>query len=302
VLVAHTGIVQSRKMLGNNINFASNFSPQSFIERTILVKLGSLIKPISISTTRIVATFISPKNKVLRKKGTRLLVKDKNPVTRHLRPSKYSTALIVQTLVLVSNLSAVLGQKITASAVISDVHKRVPTGSALHLFPRYGYLSLSMRVVPRNDSQGWVFLEPVKDVFESSTIRIEEKSFNSADKSLPLHNEFHIDLCDDIGQLVQAYFGRFKIQGLNKPWQAFAGGWRTPSLSKYFGLDPVLVVGDYRYMLVRVLMVRNSGSAQLLPNVTVSSEYSSNVKGFDFADDRSIYRFSTEIGTHYVRL
>lgn len=93
-----------------------------------------------------------------------------------------------------------------------------------------------MRVVPRNDSQSWVFLEPVRNIFLESTIQIEERRFSAIDSTLPIHNEFHIDLCEDMGQLVQAYFRRFYIQGLDKPWQAFSGGWRTPSLSKYFGI------------------------------------------------------------------
>jgi torso-like protein len=157
-----------------------------------------------------------------------------------------------------------------------------------------------MRVVPRNDSQGWVFLEPTKDVFLGSTVHLEDRSFTSADNSLPIHNEFHIDLCEDMGQLVQAYFRRFKIQGLVKPWLAFAGGWRTPSLSKYFGLDPTLVVGDYRYMLVRVLMVRNSGNAVLLPNVTYNREYAEHVDHFRTDGDQAMYHFTNNVGTHYV--
>lgn len=101
-------------------------------------------------------------------------------------------------------------------------HPVVP-GAVMHLFPRYGYLSLSMRVVPRNDTQNWIFLEPSKDVFLPSTIRLQEQSFESNDNSLPLHNEFHIDLCEDVQQLVQAYFRRFNIEALDKPWHAFAG-------------------------------------------------------------------------------
>jgi hypothetical protein len=101
-------------------------------------------------------------------------------------------------------------------------HPVVP-GAVMHLFPRYGYLSLSMRVVPRNDTQNWIFLEPSKEVFLPSTVRVQQQSFTSNDNSLPLHNEFHIDLCEDVQQLVQAYFRRFSIETLDKPWHAFAG-------------------------------------------------------------------------------
>jgi torso-like protein len=39
-------------------------------------------------------------------------------------------------------------------------------GSAINLFSRYGYLSISMRVVPREDKElDWIFREPTVDIF-----------------------------------------------------------------------------------------------------------------------------------------
>lgn len=43
-------------------------------------------------------------------------------------------------------------------------------GAAINVFSRYGYLSISMRVVPRNDSDFWVFREPTVDVFKNITL------------------------------------------------------------------------------------------------------------------------------------
>jgi len=176
----------------------------------------------------------------------------------------------------------------------------VTPGVVMHLFPRYGYLSLSMRVVPRNDSQSWIFLEPTRDVMLQSTTRVQEQSFTTPENNIPLHNEFHIDLCEDIQQLVQAYFRRFLIEGLEKPWHAFAGGWRGPSLAKYFGLDPSYVKGDYRYMLVRVLMVRNTGKLQTFPNVTIQPNFMENVRSFRANDYTASFKFFNEVGTHFV--
>jgi len=178
-------------------------------------------------------------------------------------------------------------------------HPVVP-GAVMHLFPRYGYLSLSMRVVPRNDTQSWIFLEPSKEIFLPSTVRIQQQSFAATDNTLPLHNEFHIDLCEDVQQLVQAYFRRFSIETLDKPWHAFAGGWRTPSLAKYFGLDPAFVQGDYRYMLVRVLMVRSAGRADPMPNATVLPNFTNNLHSFGVKDYISTFNFFNDVGTHYI--
>lgn len=185
----------------------------------------------------------------------------------------------------------------TGSAGVS--HPVVP-GSVMHLFPRYGYLSLSMRVVPRNDTQNWIFLEPSKEIIEPSTYRVQQQTFLTNDNSLPLHNEFHIDLCEDLQQLVQAYFRRFVIDGLDRPWHAFAGGWRTPSLAKYFGIDPSFVKGDYRYMLVRVLMVRQAGRIDTHQNMTVLPKYRENLQSFRANDYTSSFKFFNDVGTHYI--
>jgi len=179
---------------------------------------------------------------------------------------------------------------------------RVPSGTVMNLFPRYGYLSLSMRVVPRNDSQmSWIFLEPVVPIFEPTTMDLTDRSYqNLLTTSYPIHNEFHIDLCSDISQLTEAYFRRFRIEGLEKPWLAFAGGWRTPSLSRYFGMDPIFVVGDYRYILVRVMLAKESGVARPLSNISVLPQFQNAMEKLRPWDEQLSQALFTEIGTHYV--
>jgi torso-like protein len=182
---------------------------------------------------------------------------------------------------------------------LTTSHPVIP-GSVLHLFQRYGYLSLSMRVVPRNDTQSWVFLEPTKPVFDPSTYEVKEQMFLTPDNGLPLHNEFHIDLCEDIQQLIQAYFRRFTIEGFDKPWHAFAGGWRSPSLAKYMGIDSTYVKGDYKYMLVRVLMVRSTGKFVPFSNITHLHSTDPSFRSLRTNDYTSSYNFFNDVGTHYV--
>jgi hypothetical protein len=44
--------------------------------------------------------------------------------------------------------------------------QQLHVGGAINLFSRYGYLSISMRVVPRNDTDPtWIFREPTVDIF-----------------------------------------------------------------------------------------------------------------------------------------
>lgn len=50
--------------------------------------------------------------------------------------------------------------------IIADPDIRV--GNAINVFNRYGYFSISMRVVPRNDTDhSWIFREPTVDVFSN---------------------------------------------------------------------------------------------------------------------------------------
>jgi torso-like protein len=39
-------------------------------------------------------------------------------------------------------------------------------GKAINVFIRYGYLSISMKVISYNDTERWIFKEPTKNVFK----------------------------------------------------------------------------------------------------------------------------------------
>lgn len=184
----------------------------------------------------------------------------------------------------------------------------VPLGGVIHLFPRYGYLSLSMKVIAKNSSgtsvqnDTWMFLEPVNNVIEPRTLKVDEIRFSSENdnESLPFHNLFHFDLCEDVRALLEAYFKNFSIEGLDKPWQAWAGGWRSASIARNFGIEQHFVEGDYRYVLVKVLLVRGSGVLENIENTTVAETYSSNFLRFIPENELSSYEFFKVVGTHYV--
>jgi len=50
----------------------------------------------------------------------------------------------------------------------------VPAGGAVDMFYRYGFFSLSVRVVPRDDPGKWLIREPTADIFDSQSILISE--------------------------------------------------------------------------------------------------------------------------------
>lgn len=47
-------------------------------------------------------------------------------------------------------------------------HGQLRLGKAVNLFIRYGYLSISMKVISHNDSETWLFKEPTKNIFKVS--------------------------------------------------------------------------------------------------------------------------------------
>jgi len=48
--------------------------------------------------------------------------------------------------------------------------------------------------------------------------------------------DFHMEFCDNVKQLLQAYFRDFSVERLEKPWQAFTGSWSKFTLARNLGL------------------------------------------------------------------
>ena len=51
----------------------------------------------------------------------------------------------------------------------------VLAGGAIDLFYRYGFFSLSVRVVPRDDPGSWLVREPTSRIFDDNSIRRTER-------------------------------------------------------------------------------------------------------------------------------
>nr|ATU82910.1 secreted MAC/Perforin/Torso-like protein [Pristhesancus plagipennis] len=173
-------------------------------------------------------------------------------------------------------------------------------GGAINIFGRFGYLSISMRVVPRNDLDKWIFREPIVDVFKNVTEnkRIEGKSENEL-----LHDDFHMEFCDDVTQLLQAYFREFKIDRLDKPWRAFTASWTEVTIAKNLGLNVTYVNGDHCYVLVRLSKPRVVAS--LTKDFTPqSARFNEAVKSqasfLTAGNSASIHNFIRNFGSHYV--
>ena len=76
-------------------------------------------------------------------------------------------------------------------------------GGAINVFSRYGYLTISMRVVPRNDTETWIFREPTLDVFHNLLPAPPRQQSKSA---AVFEGDFHMEFCDNVRQLLQASY------------------------------------------------------------------------------------------------
>lgn len=94
---------------------------------------------------------------------------------------------------LASTLVLLIGARVTRS-------QRPRLGGSMNVFSRYGYLSISMRVVPRNDTETWIFREPVIDVFKNPTPIVPKQRQAGKTPAVIFDGDFHMEFCDNIRQ------------------------------------------------------------------------------------------------------
>lgn len=172
-------------------------------------------------------------------------------------------------------------------------------GKAINIFMRYGYLSICMRVVPRNDTETWLFREPTVSVFRDvEKFEIEPKPRQP--KTL-FDGDFHMEFCDNLKQLLQAYFRDFSFERLERPWRAFTAGWPTDIMARNLGINSSFINGDHCYVLVRVSRFRETAKLKdLPPNISVEDVVFEAIKDSPIGDTASIADFIRKYGSHYI--
>lgn len=172
-------------------------------------------------------------------------------------------------------------------------------GKAINIFMRYGYLSICMRVVPRNDTEGWVFREPTVSVFRDVE-RFAIAPTPRQAKTL-FDGDFHMEFCDNLKQLLQAYFRDFTFERLERPWRAFTAGWPTDIMARNLGINSSFINGDHCYVLVRVSRFRETGKLNDLPgNIGVEDVVFEAIQDSTIGDTASIADFIRKYGSHYI--
>lgn len=194
------------------------------------------------------------------------------------------------------------GQAVLMVLVAAVVGQQQPhLGGAINLFSRYGYLSISMRVVPRNDTNPhWIFREPTVDIFRDVSSQALPVH-SSGTSSLVFHGDFHMEFCDNLRQLLQAYFRDFVFERLDRPWRAFTASWSRTAMARHLGINTSYVTGQHCYVLVRV--ARHRVTAKLGPKPPkwqLEDFVAQEVDKVQVGDAASVTDFVRSFGSHYI--
>ena len=59
----------------------------------------------------------------------------------------------------------------SANKTFNSINIFVTSGGSVDLYYRYGFFSLSVRVIPRDDAGSWLIREPTTGIFDESTVQ-----------------------------------------------------------------------------------------------------------------------------------
>lgn len=193
-------------------------------------------------------------------------------------------AAVIQTLLLV------------VATLISPSVCELKIGGAIDVFRFFGDLTAVMRVVPRHDT-GWFFREDTLDIFNEI---MEMRSLPRKKGNRTFNGGFSLEFCDNLNELLAAYFRAFTVEGADRPWRGFTGGLTSISLAKKFGLNTTYVTGHYSYVLLKISrnreFVRIAKKSKLRP----TNQTEDSLDRVQLGDVQSVMKFIRTTGSHYI--
>ncbi|XP_076273698.1 torso-like protein [Rhynchophorus ferrugineus] len=178
---------------------------------------------------------------------------------------------------------------------------QLKVGRSIDIFTRFGYLSLSMRVIPRNDSK-WIFREPTIDIFSDADRYALRPERSGRRQRKVFEGDFHMEFCDNIKQLVQAYFRDFSFESLDQPWKAFTSSWSLETLARNLGINSSYIAKEHCYVLVRLSRFRNRSMLSRTPsNMRVVDSVQQEIDDIKVGDVAGVLMFIKKFGSHYIQ-
>ncbi|CAH1958306.1 unnamed protein product [Acanthoscelides obtectus] len=181
-----------------------------------------------------------------------------------------------------------------------DTASQLKIGRAIDIFTRYGYLSLSMKVISRNESD-WMFREPTIAIFSDLERYASRPERVSKRQRRVFEGDFHMEFCDNVRQLVQAYFRDFTFERLDKPWRAFTSSWAPETLARNLGINASFIVKEHYYVLVRLSRFREIVKLDRMPNnIILADIVAREIDKIKIGDVETVLNFIRKYGTHYI--
>lgn len=113
--------------------------------------------------------------------------------------------------------------------------------------------------------------------------------------------DFHMEFCDNIRQLLQAYFRDFSFEKLDKPWRAFTSSWAPDALARHLGINSSFVIKDHCYVLVRLSRFRETVKLDRIPNnVHLVDDVAKEIDNIKSGNVASVLDFISKYGSHYI--
>ncbi|XP_023311568.1 torso-like protein, partial [Anoplophora glabripennis] len=157
-------------------------------------------------------------------------------------------------------------------------------------------------VVPRNGTE-WIFREPTVNIFSNLDRITNIPLLDRVPKKQKrvFDGDFHMEFCDNVRQLLQAYFRDFSFEKLDKPWRAFTSSWAPEALAKHLGINSSFVIKDHCYVLVRLSRFRETVKLDRIPNnVHLVDDVAKEIDNIKSGDVASVLDFISKYGSHYI--
>ncbi|KAK8387773.1 hypothetical protein O3P69_018328 [Scylla paramamosain] len=174
-------------------------------------------------------------------------------------------------------------------------------GRSLNLLPRFGFLSLSIKVFPEQESNYWLFRERTVEVFRKNSYWAVKSHGQSSSTETPRRAydpHFVVDFCDNVQDLLTAYFDNFYIEGVPEPHRVFTSSISVQATAKHLGIHPTYLRSMYSFVLVRLL--RRNRRATLDGQPALTGSFKSASSRIRVGSTESVNQFLDQYGTHVI--
>ncbi|KAK4306444.1 hypothetical protein Pmani_021740 [Petrolisthes manimaculis] len=176
-------------------------------------------------------------------------------------------------------------------------------GRSLNLLPRYGFLTLSIKVFPQRTDNSWVFREKTAEVFQPNSYWATQTNPHSpssppSDRPRGYDQHFLIDFCDNERDLFTAYFDNFYMEGVPEPHRVFTTSLSIRTKAQHLGIRPTYLSSQHSFVLVRLF--RRKRRATLGGQLTLNGHFKSAVSDIRMGSPSSVSQFLDHYGTHVI--